>query len=185
MPLALWILALLCWKVGAAPVPDLVVFDEDDPLGGDYYDASVCVVKRPSTLRLLARTGDKIPVSTNAAFRGRVGGVIDWRSRREGDWAIHVFRPGFPLLDVSRYEAIEFVVNAPTRLRREAMPRLELQDLRGRVVSAALGTFVESGLDSDTNTWQRVRVPTRALQGDRDWAPDRVKHISFRQGAAD
>src|SRR5215203_3772624 len=110
MALLLWIVALLCLEVGAAGVRDLVVFDEDDPLGRDYYDASVCVTKGPSTLRLLGRTGDKMPVSTKVAFRGRVGGVIEWRSRRGGDWVMHVFRPGFPLLDVSRHETIEFVV---------------------------------------------------------------------------
>jgi hypothetical protein len=185
MALLLWIVAMLCLEVGAAGVQDLVVFDEDDPLGRDYYDASVCVTKGPSTLRLLGRTGDKMPVSTNVAFRGRAGGVIEWRSRRGGDWMMHVFRPGFPLLDVSPYEAIEFVVNAPSALAGEAMPRIELQDLKGRVISAALGTFIESGVDSDTNTWQRVRVPVGSLKGEPDFALDRVKNVSFRQGAAD
>ena len=185
MPLLLAVLAFLCVEALGESFRDLVVFDEDDSMGQGYYDASVGNSIGASALRLKAKTGDKMPVTTNSSFQGKFSGVIEWTSMRNGDWGLHVFRPGFPLLDVSRYERIELAANGPVTLGAEALPRVALHDVRGRVVSASLGDFLKDGVDSDSNTWQKITVPLNALRGASEFAGDRVKHISFRQGDAD
>ena len=90
-------LALLWMTLAArafSGTPDLVIFDEDDPLGRDYYDASVGTAARGSTLNLRASSRDKMPITETSAANGEVSGVIEWNSTQGGDWQLHIFRPG-------------------------------------------------------------------------------------------
>jgi hypothetical protein len=180
---------LLVLVVGArglfGATQDLIIFDEDDPLGIAYYDASIGQVSGNSSLRLLAKSRDKMPVTTNSAALGRYSGVLEWTSREGGQWAMHVFRPGFHVLDVRRYEGLTFALNGPREIAAQHLPSLGLQDGRGQTKTLPLEPFVPRGIDSDTNTWQRVDVPLAVFPFEAEFDSARVKHVTFRQGAAD
>ena len=165
-------------------IPDLVIFDEDDPLGRDYYDASVGGSNGGSLLKLRASSRDKMPISETSAARGEVSGVMEWLSAPGGDWQLHIFRPGFPLLDTVPYERLTFAVNSPRSIAPDALPLLELQDLRGSRRTIPLSSVL-GGTDADSNSWQTVSIALSALQGDPAFQPDRVKHVTFRQNKSD
>ena len=186
MPLLLLALAaLLCGPLSAAPVADLVIFDEDDPLGRDYYDASIGKAHDGSSLRLTATSRDKMPVTTNSAVSGRFSGVLEWTARPGGNWEMHVFRPGFGLFNLGAFHTISVALNGPKQISADALPVIEIQDVRGRKLSSPLKEFLESGIDADTGTWQRILVPIAALRDDAQFNSGAVKHISFRQAVAD
>ncbi|MGZ8898493.1 MAG: glucoamylase family protein [Limisphaerales bacterium] len=176
-------LALLNSLSFSAPLPDLVVFDEDDPLGRDYYDASIGSASGGAALELLAKSLDKMPVTTNASAIGKVSGVLAWDTQSGGEWRMHIFRPGFGLLPVDRYDAISLALNGPLPIPAEELPLLELRDLRGRIVSAPLGDLLEAGIDGDNKTWQHVRLSISMLKGDRRVDFGRVKHVTFSHRA--
>ena len=198
---------------GTAAIPDLVIFDEDDPLGVDYYDASIGEVKAPSELRLRARSGDKMPIMTNSAAAGEVSGVLEWRSRPGGHWAMHIFRPGFGLLDLSGYESLVMLLNAPEPISADGLPVFELRDVRGRTIARGLEEFLAegvlvvegagdsavaesadtdrryAGVDGDAGTWQRVRIPLAVfrfmVRSAADFDLSQVRHVTLRQGRPD
>ena len=73
LPLKLWfVIAALSFLVnfGSNEVrADVVVFDEDDPVGAGYYDASVPVVTAPSQMTLASTAnGGKMLILTNVAY---------------------------------------------------------------------------------------------------------------------
>lgn len=181
------LLLVLCSlaAVRAQPVADVVVFDEDDPLGRDYYDASIGFARGGSSLKLLASSRDKMPVGTNSAAVSRFSGVLRWTSTAGGDWQMHIFAPGFPLLNLSGHQNIVIALNGPSGFGAEDLPRIALTDIRSKTISAALGEFVAGGVDSDPATWQRVAIPLSRLRGERGFDFGQVKHVTLAQGGAD
>ena len=175
--------ALAEWNGSAfAALRDVVIFDEDDPLGKDYYDASIGQASGGSALRLLATSRDKMPVTETSAARGRHSGVIEWRSAKGGYWALHVFQPGFQVLNLNGYNHLSFALNGEREIPAAALPAIELEDGHGVKLAVDLHLFAPDGIDSETSTWQRVTVPLGAFPFHRDFDPTRVKHITFRQG---
>lgn len=166
-------------------VPDIVVFDEDDPLGAEYYDASIGRASGGSALRVLATSKDKMPVTAHSASAGKQSGVLEWTSREGGSWAMLVFRPGFHVLDLRRFAMLTVALNGPGEIAAGSLPALELEDGRGRRAAVSLADFLPAGLDSSPNTWQSIRVPLTAFHFPRGFDRARVKHITFRQEAAD
>src|SRR3972149_4172520 len=49
---------------------DIVIFDEDDPVGDGFYDASWGYVTPPSTLTLAGASGDKLKIETTQHVSG-------------------------------------------------------------------------------------------------------------------
>jgi hypothetical protein len=164
----------------AAPLPDFVIFDEDDPLGRDYYDASIGSATGGASLQLLATSRDKMPIMTNSAATGQASGVLSWNAPSAGEWNMHIFPPGFPLMNAARYEAITFAVNGPAEIAAKALPLVELRDIRGRTIAASLGAALPEGIDEDSGTWQRVHLSISAFRGNGAFDFAKVKHVTFR-----
>src|SRR6185503_18597285 len=94
--------------------PDIIVFNEDDPIGAGYYDASVPVVVAPSSLTTATSpNGGKLPILTNIAFAGNQSGLVEWRSAPQGNWTWFVASPGFQSRDLTGYSNVVFFVNGP------------------------------------------------------------------------
>lgn len=174
-----------CLSLAAQSVPDLVLFDEDDPLGRDYYDASIGESKQGSALNLLATSRDKMPVITNSAANGRVSGRLRWNSAQRGDWQLHLFAPGFPLLNLSRHDRIVLQANGPREIPGENLPMVELRDVRNRTISTPLIISSGTSLDSSPATWQPIELKLTEFRGATNLDFTRVKHITFRQSTAD
>jgi hypothetical protein len=171
------VLALLhLLPCSAAGVRDLVVFDEDDPLGLDYYDASIGGASCGSQFDLRASSRDKMPIHRTSAARGQVSGLLRWTSAADGDWVLRVYRPGFAAMDLRQHQLLSISLNAPKPLAANVLPIIELEDARG----ARQRRVIAETIDSDPATWQRVLVP---IPPGLDLA--RVKHVTFRQNAAD
>lgn len=190
MPLLTLALLLFCYSfmqevVCGAQLRDVVIFDEDDPLGRDFYDASIGGAADGSSLELRATSRDKMPIITNSAASGEVSGLISWNSQKGVTWKMHIFAPGFPLLDVSRYAALVFALNGPAAIATNALPIIELQDIRGRTVSHSMQSALPNGLDQRSQTWQQVRLQISSFQGHREFDFTRVKHVTFRNPQED
>src|SRR4051812_24782619 len=90
-------LAMLCQLALAlvGKAGPIVVFDEDDPIGSDYYDSSVVTVKAPSKLLLGSTEQNKIPILTGISQKGEQSALCQWTSNRGGEWLIRIYCPGF------------------------------------------------------------------------------------------
>ena len=86
--------ALSCWSAS------YLFFDEDDPLGADYYDGGIGTFRAPSSLLLGATSADKLPITTNA-FRGECAALLEWNSKAGGDWKMRIYNRGFAIKDIS------------------------------------------------------------------------------------
>src|SRR5215472_17970658 len=83
--------ACLAFLAGFQARADVVVFDEDDPVGAGYYDSSVPVITTPSQLTLMSTVnGGKMIILTNAAYSGSQSGLLEWKSAPGGDWILFV-----------------------------------------------------------------------------------------------
>lgn len=172
---------IFCWIASAlaghaAGVRDLVVFDEDDPLGIDYYDAGIGRKSGGSELALKGNSKDKLPISQRRAARGKTSGVLRWTSRPGGDWAMHIFAPGFPMLDLRPFARLTFRYNSPAPIAKERLPLVELENDEGGMMRRGFS----ADADSDPDSWQEVSID---LPRDVDWS--RVRHVTFRQNMAD
>jgi hypothetical protein len=166
---------------------DIVVFDEDDPVGAGYYDASVPVVTAPSQLTLASTVnGGKMSVLTTAAFSGSQSGLLEWKSAPGGDWLLFVASPGFQIWDVSGYSNVVLFLNGPQAIAAANLPRIGLESsTSARSAMVNLGSFLSQGLDADTNTWQKVVIPLTAFQPYGGFSPTQFKDVFFRQGTSD
>src|SRR5215510_2584145 len=88
-----WIRAVSCLALltSIQVKADVVVFDEDDPVGAGYYDSSVPVVTAPSQMTLASTpNGGKMIILTSAAYTGSQSGLLEWKSAPGGDWILFV-----------------------------------------------------------------------------------------------
>jgi hypothetical protein len=172
--------------VVAQEKPDVVIFDEDDAVGGGYYDASVGSAKAPSSLKLDG-PGDKLIILTNQAYTGYDSGLLQWRSAPGGSWRIHIAPPAFKTIDASDYSNLVVYLNGPYKVPPNALPSIGLEssppNARSRPVR--LGEYLPSGLDADTNTWQAVTIPLGAFAPTTGFSLSRLKDVFFTQSATD
>jgi hypothetical protein len=165
--------------------PDLIIFDEDDPAGTGYYDASWGTVTAPSTLTL-AGSGDKLSIETIHRYTGSHSGLLQWRSVSGGTWKIFVASPNWSGRDAGGYDSIVFFVNAPAAISAAALPKFGLESTANKLTALiALGDVLVSGIDADTTSWQRVSIPFSAFQPYNDFNPALFKDVNFHQNAAD
>ena len=179
---------LLALQLMCSPVcADVVVFDEDDAVGAGYYDASVPVVTTPSQMTLASTiNGGKMIILSNGAYSGTQSGLLEWKSAPGGDWILFVASPGFQTWDVSSYSNVVMFLNGPQAIAAANLPRVGLESsTSARSTMVNLGSYLTSGLDGDTNTWQRVVIPLTAFQPYGSFSPTQFKDVFFRQGASD
>ena len=181
------IIPFLAFPRVAQSLPDVVVFDEDDTVGAGYYDASVPVVTAPSQLNLATSPfGGKLPILTDRAFSGGQSGLLEWKSASGGDWIIFIATPGFQVWDVGGHSNVVLFLNGPQAIPAVNLPRAGLESSTSqRSAAVNLGNYLTSGLDADTNTWQKLVIPLIAFQPYGGFSPGQFKTVFFEQDAAD
>jgi len=179
----LFVALVACGRANA----DVVVFDEDDPVGAGYYDSSVPVITTPSQLTLMSTVnGGKMIILTNAAYSGSQSGLLEWKSAPGGDWILFVASPGFQIWDVSGYSNVVMFLNGPQAIPAANLPRVGLESsTSARSTMVNLGSYLTAGLDGDTNTWQRVVIPLTAFQPYGSFSPTQFKDVFFRQSTTE
>ncbi len=167
--------------------PDIVVFDEDDPVGLGYYDASVPVITPPSQLTTVASPyGGKLPILTNQAFTGTQSGLLQWTSAPGGNWTIYIACPGFQAYDATGYSNVVLFVNGPLPIPATSLPQVGLESTTSQKTAVVnVGAFLTQGMDGDTSTWQKVVLPLTAFQPYGQFSLAQFKDVFFNQGAAD
>lgn len=170
----------------AASGAEIVVFDEDDPLGAHYYDASVGILRTPSELTLTGPFNGKLLILTNLAASGKHSGLLEWKSAPGGDWLLLVASPGWRRRDISGQHFVEFELNAPGPVPPKALPRLRLEStLNFSSATVELRDFLAGGVDGDPDTWQMVHIPLTAFEPYAQFALSQFKGIVFSQSIAD
>jgi hypothetical protein len=179
----LWQLAVLAIATQAAPI---VVFDEDDPIGSDYYDSSVVTVKAPSQLKLGSTEQNKLPILSGVSQKGEQSALCQWTSNRGGDWIVRIYSPGFQTRNLSGFDALVLAVNGPVALNSSALPAISIETTRReRTKALPLGQFLLEGLDGNTNTWQEVRIPLATMLNGTGLDLTRFQSVNLSQSAAD
>lgn len=166
---------------------DVVVFDEDDPVGAGYYDSSVAFVTAPSLLTTFpSPNGGKLTILTDHHFTGNHSGLVEWRSVAGGSWTFFIALPGFQTRDLSGYSNIVCFVNGPAAIPASSLPKIGLESSTNqKTPTPNLGSYLPSGMDGDTNTWQRIVVPLTAFQPFGTFSLAQFKDVFFTQGVAD
>ncbi len=183
------LVALFCSVALAAgqAKPDLVIFDEN-PGGGDYYDASYGFSSGASSLTLAGPNvpRDKLPVLASQAYSGANSGLLQWRSAPGGAWRVFLASPGWVPRNAAGYDSVVFYVNAPVPVASALLPVVDLEDntnLSAHAVS--LAGYLPSGIDGDTTTWERVSIPLTAFSPYNGFNPAILKDVNVAQGDAD
>jgi hypothetical protein len=180
-------LACLTLDGWAQPLPDAVVFDEDDATGAAYYDASVPSVTPPSALTTFASPyGGKLPILTQHRLTGLHSGLLEWKPMPGGNWTWFIASPNFQIRNLTGCSNLVLFLNGPAAVPSAALPRIGLESSNNqRSATALLGSFLPAGLDGDTSTWQRVVVPLPAFAPFGSFTPEQFKAMFFAQGVTD
>jgi hypothetical protein len=166
--------------------PDLIVFDEDDPIGTGFYDASFGFATAPSTITAGGTGADKLIIVTESAHTGEHSGLIEWTSRAGGTWTFFVASPGWQTRDASAYSNIVMQVNGPAAIPAEALPSIGLESSTNiRTPTVPMGDYLSEGLDDDAGTWQQVTIPLEDFQPYGGFQLAQFKDVNFSQGIAD
>lgn len=168
--------------------PPLVLFDEDDPFGAGFYDASWGNATAPSQLDLAGPGHDKLPIDSTHVFAGKYAGKVRWNHATGGDWMLFVASIGWAAKDASQYDSLVFHVNAPLGAENpeSALPNISLEDgaTNAKTAIIPLGNFL-TAIDSDTTTWQRVSIPFSAFQPFGQFNIAKWKDVWFSKGPED
>ncbi|MGB2869671.1 MAG: hypothetical protein WBD36_14540, partial [Bacteroidota bacterium] len=171
--------------VFAQSKPDIIVFDEDDQIGAGYYDASYGFSSTGSQLYLLG-TNDKLPIIFSASYTGSNSGFIKWTSVGGGSWGLFVASPGWQTRDASAYDSLVFYLNGPGQVVSAALPRIGLESsTNAKTATIDLATVLASGVDADTNSWQRVSISLQTFQPFGSFQLSQFKDVNFWQNQSD
>lgn len=182
-------LFLLAWP--GIPVPSaaqtpIVIFDEDDPFGSGYYDASFGTRQGSSQLTLAGSANDKLPIVNGRASSGSQSGLLQWTSGPGALWGLYVSSPYWLIRDGSGYDSLTLMLNGPVAIDTAALPWVALESSTNQKSSLAnLASFLPQGIDADTATWQRVAIPLTAFQPYGSFLISLFKDFWFSQRAAD
>ncbi len=167
-------------------LPPIVIFDEGDVPGVDYYDASFGQRGASSVLRLAGPGGDKLPLVTGRASSGSQCGLLQWTSGAAARWRMFVSSPSWHTLDASAYESLALTVNGPAAIESADLPWIGLESKTNqKSCPVSLATYLPRGLDADPTTWQGISIPLEHFQGCGAFALSELKAVWFRQGASD
>jgi len=168
------------------PKPDIIVFDEDDPVGVGYYDASFGLKSGGSTLAMAGPSNDKLVISMTQHYTGTNSGVLQWKSVSGGSWKIFVASVGWATRDASGYDSLVFFVNSLGAIASTDLPKVGLESSTNISTPAIdIGAYLSTGTDADTTTWQRVSIPLTAFEPYGGFSLSSFKDVNFGQGAAD
>lgn len=183
------LLVLLPISVFAQAKPDIVIFDEDDPTGVGYYDASWGFSNGGSVLTLGGPNSpkDKLIIDTTYYYTGHNSGLLQWKSVSGGDWGLFISSWGWASKDVSGYDSVVIYMNGRYAVPAVDLPKIGLEDGTNTKTSTVnLSDYLPSGIDADTTTWQRVSIPLSAFAPyPTGFSLANFKDVNFHQGAAD
>lgn len=180
------LIALLPVPVFGQSAPSLVIFDEDDPTGAGYYDASYGFASGGSSLALGAGSHDKLLIVNAHAYSGSQSGLLQWTSAPGGAWKLFVSSPAWTIRDASARDSLEFYVNAPVRIDASGLPVVALESSTNVATRAvSMSSYLSSGIDVDSSTWQRIVIPLSAFQPFGSFSLAQFKDVHFGQGTAD
>ncbi|MDZ7288528.1 MAG: T9SS type A sorting domain-containing protein [candidate division KSB1 bacterium] len=171
----------------ASVTPPLVIFDEDDPIGAGYYDASWGNATAPSQLELAGPGKDKLIIDSTHVYAGKHAGKIRWNHAAGGDWMLFIASIGWKAMDATNYDSLVFHVNAPAGAENpgSTLPNISLEDASNNKASAIpLGNYL-AAIDADTTTWQRVSIPLSAFKPYGQFSLAKLKDAWFSKGPAD
>jgi len=173
--------------LAAQPKPDIVVFDEDDPIGVGYYDASWGFSRSGSTLTLAGPGRDKLVIATTQHYTGVNSGLLEWKSAPGGEWQIYVANIGWAAKDASGYDSVVLYLNSRESIAAASLPKIGLESSNGnkQTTTINIGNYLPSGTDADTTMWQRVGIPLTAFEPYGEFLLSFFKDVYFSQGAAD
>jgi len=159
---------------------DDFIFFDDSP-SNDSYDPSWGYVTSPS---MLARVGEKFPVSTEHYFQGQNSLVLGWTSKSGGDWGIAVAEIGWPGHDIGEKDTLSFWVYSDTIVASGCLPFLYLEDLSNRKTSKiSMSDYIGDISDS---SWYNVRFPLQPFKDNPGTADlTKIKTIFYGQDLAD
>ncbi len=174
---------LLLW---GQSMPDIVIFDEDDPVGSGYYDASWGFATAPSTTTRGGSSADKLVIESSKSFSGSQSGLIEWNSASGGDWGLYIASVNWAARDAGGYDSLVMYVNARGGISSAALPKIGMESSTSQKTAYAnLGDFLSSGVDADTITWQRISIPMSAFEPFNSFSLAQFKDVNFKQGTAD
>src|SRR5512143_2959677 len=152
---ALSILAGLAVSAPSRAQTPIVIFDEDDPVGAGYYDASWGTRQGSSLLTLAGASGDTLPIVNGRASSGSQSGLLQWTSGPGALWGLYVSSPTWLIRDASEYVSLVLTLNGPAAVDSAALPWIAFEDKSNQKSSRVnLATYLPQGLDADTATWQ-------------------------------
>lgn len=178
--------ALLAAPVSSAQVQSsIVIFDEDDPIGVGYYDASYGTRSTPSALTRGGPSLEKLLIVASHASSGSVSGLLEWKSSAGGSWVMYVASPGWARVNAAGYDSLVMSLNGPAAVDGSVLPRISLESTANITTPLiTLGSFV-SGVDADSTTWQRVAIPLTAFEPYGNFSLANLKDFNFVQHVAD
>lgn len=172
--------------LSAQTKPDIVVFDDDDPVGSGYYDASWGFANTPSTVSRGGSGSDKLPIESSKSFSGSNSGLIEWKSVSAGDWGLFIASMNWATRDASGYDSLVMYVNSRNAISSTALPKIGIESSSNQKTAYAnLGDFLSLGTDADSTTWQRISIPMSAFEPFNSFSLSQFKDVNFKQGTAD
>lgn len=161
------------------------IFFSDSNTGDEFYDSSWGFVEAPSQLELAANN-DKFPVDAQHPFRGAHSLRLHWTSNEGGNWGIAVASIGWVGHDFTQLDSIVYWINGPEAVAQSDLPDLSLEDLsNAKSTKVFLGDYL-TGVDADTNTWQKIEIPISDLEpGTENCDFTRIKTIFHWQRDSD
>lgn len=162
---------------------DIIVFDDDDATGSDYYDASWGNATT-SFLNLVGPGKDKLPINAVQKYKGQHSGIIRWKQTAGGEWRLFIAADGWAGQNAANYDSLVFYLNGPQAMSGEVLPYLGLEDTGNTLSNTTPLTAYFAGLDADLSTWQRVHVPLSAFQPFGSFDLSKLKTVRFSNGAA-
>jgi hypothetical protein len=165
----------------------LVIFDEDDPIGAGFYDASWGNATAPSQLELGATSKDKLIIDSTHVYAGKHAGKIRWNHAAGGDWMLFIASIGWAAKDASQYDSLVFHVNAPVGAENpgSTLPNISMEDASNNKASVISLSKYLAAIDNDTTTWQRVAIPFSAFKPYGQFSLAKLKDVWFSKGPED
>lgn len=173
-----WAFLCLACRLHGQIIP---IFD-DNPGNGRAYDPSDARATAPSTLRADGFSPNKLPLITAPVFRGAHAAELEWKSAAGGSWEARLSCAHWALRSVPEGSALVLQLNGPRAIPREALPRLRvIWENDSSSPELDLAKWLPTGVDGDTNRWQRLEIPLAEFQP----TVERFRALAFFQGTAD
>ncbi|MDZ7288532.1 MAG: T9SS type A sorting domain-containing protein [candidate division KSB1 bacterium] len=162
---------------------DIVIFDDDDATGKDYYDASWGNATT-SFLYLIGPGKDKMPINNAQKYQGLHSGIIRWQQKAGGEWRLFIAADNWAAHNATGFDSLIFYLNGPQAVSGDVLPHLGLEDTDNQLSNTTPLSVHFPGLDADLTTWQRAHVPLTAFQPFGNFDLDKLKTVRFSNGAA-